>query len=161
MTEPPPELTVIVAMTRNLVIGHRGRTPWHLPEELQLFQRLTLGGTVIMGRRTFEAIGKPLPGRHNLVLSTTLDACEGIEVYTDFTDAVERGRQLGRPIFFIGGRQIYQRALAIADRMAVSWIAGDYAGDEYFPAFAADRWQVVSEEDFETFRLVRYLRLPQ
>lgn len=156
-----PDMYIVVAMTDDRVIGNGEEIPWHIPEELQTFKRITSGGVVIMGRKTFESIGRPLPDRHNLVVSKTLTAVEGVEVSRSLEAAVERAAQFHEKIFFIGGREIYEKALDMAGYMYVSWISRHYDGDLKFPPFDPTRWEPVEEQLREAFRLVLYRRKPE
>lgn len=149
---------ILVAMTRDGVIGADNRIPWHLPEELRLFRRLTLDGTVVMGRRTFASLGRPLAQRRNIVVSTTLAETPGIILCRDFPSAVAIARQGEGKIFYIGGREIYQLALARAELLRISWIPGNPAGDCYFPDFDRKRWRLTAVEDFGDFVHECYLR---
>lgn len=153
-----PEEVIVAALTRNRVIGAGGRLPWHCSEELRLFRRLTLGGTVVLGRRTYESIGHPLEGRRNIVVSTTLALTPGIEIAPSFDAAVALALATPQPVFYCGGAQIYGQALARADSLCLSWMQREYAGDVFFPAIDFDRWEVVSEEAFGEFVRIRYQR---
>lgn len=156
---PRPVLAVIAAMDRHHLIGDHGHLPWHLPEDLRLFRTLTEGNTVIMGRNTFESLGrKPLAGRRNIVISSTLPASEDVKVCRSFAQALAEAWRLGGPVFVIGGRQVYQKALAIADQLHISWVEGDFSGDVYFPKIDFGNWQGMEERDFNGFRYVRYRR---
>jgi dihydrofolate reductase len=157
MTTGALEKIILVAMTEDGVIGRGNALPWHLPEELRLFRELTLGHPVIMGRRTLEAIGRPLPERRNLVLSRTLSPAAGVEICRDF-DAALRLAASAAKVFFIGGREVFARALPIADVLRVSWIAGDYPGDVFFPKVDWERWKPVEEVEGTGFRHVAYWR---
>lgn len=149
---------ILVAMTREGVIGAGNRIPWHLPEELRLFRQLTLGGTVIMGRKTFASLGRPLAQRRNIVISTTLAETPGIILCRDFPSAVATAEAGEGKIFYIGGRAIYQLALARAELLRISWIPGNPAGDCYFPDFDRSPWRLAAVEDFGTFVHECYLR---
>lgn len=153
-----PEMYIVVAMTEDRVIGSANRIPWHIPEELRTFKRITSGGVVIMGRNTFESIGQPLPDRYNLILSKSLDSVEGAEVFSGFEAAVQRAIRYNRKIFFIGGREVYRRALDIAKYMYISWIPNDVEGDVKFPAFDIRQWEPIKEKSFEKFHLTLYQR---
>ncbi len=153
-----PQKIILVAMTEDRVIGREGRIPWHIPEELRLFRDLTIGHSVLMGRRTFESIGRPLPERRNIVLSHTLEPTPGIIICASLQKGLAEGAAYGRKIFIIGGRQIYQEALPIADFMRISWIAQKYDGDVYFPEFSARQWEVIREHDYPGFRHLYYRR---
>ncbi|MDI6740549.1 MAG: dihydrofolate reductase [Candidatus Edwardsbacteria bacterium] len=156
-----PKKIIIVAMTKDHVIGKSGKMPWHISDDLKLFKKLTTGNTVIMGRTTYESIGKPLPKRTNIVVSATVKEIPGAEVCATFEDAVKKAEGLRRDIFFIGGASIYKQALPIADAMHVSWVKQQYAGDARFPEFDLARWEKVSEEDYPEFIHALYQRKRQ
>lgn len=145
-------------MTEQHLIGGDGRIPWQLAEELQLFRELTSGHTLIMGRRTYASIGRPLPDRRIIVVSRRLPAIPGVEVCADLPAALRLAENADGKIFFAGGVEIYRAALPLADELSISWIRGEYAGDTYFPPFATEDWQVVEERDYGLFRHVRYRR---
>jgi dihydrofolate reductase len=147
-------------MTRDRVIGRDGQLPWDLPADRRLFRRLTLGNTVIMGRLTFASLAGALPERHNLVVSRTCRQLPGATVCPDFTAALAVGRQLGRPLFVIGGVELYRRALALAGTVHVSWVEGSYPGDRRFPPFPVDTWQPVAITGYPGFEYVIYQRQP-
>lgn len=139
-------LDFIVAMTEKRVIGNGGALPWHLPDDLKRFRRITLGHTVIMGRKTYASIGKPLPGRKNIVLSRASDLkIEGVTVCTDW-DAVERNRD--DQAFVIGGSEIFQSALPRLRRLYLTLILEDFSGDVFFPELPL-RSEFVLEEQSE------------
>ena len=151
-------LAIIVAMTRSGVIGRGGGLPWDLPADRQLFRRLTEGNTVIMGRSTFESLSGPLPHRHNIVLSRKPRHYAGVTVCRGFLEAIALGWQLGRPIFVIGGVELYRRALPLADTLHISWVEGDFTGDRCFPPFDLAAWEVVESIDHPGFEYVVYRR---
>jgi dihydrofolate reductase len=149
---------ILVAMTEDRLIGREGRIPWHIPEELRLFRELTVGHAVLMGRRTFESIGRPLPERRNIVLSRTLGPTPGVIVCADLRKGLAEGAAHGSKTFIIGGRQVYLEALPIADFMRISWIPGHYAGDVYFPPFSLSDWEEIDSRDRTGFRHATYRR---
>jgi len=141
-------LILIVARARNGVIGRDNQLPWHLPEDLKYFKRTTMGAPVIMGRKTHESIGRPLPGRRNLVV--TRDASrrfEGCETVGSLAEAVARCEHDGiADVFLIGGAQLYLEGLGQADRLLVTEIDIDVEGDAVFPAPDPAVWREVSRE---------------
>jgi len=155
---PSNTKTIIVAMTEQRLIGAAGHIPWQIPEELRLFRELTSGHTLIMGRRTFNSIGRPLPDRRTIVVSRRLPATPGIEICCDLPSALRLAEKSACKTFFAGGVGIYRAALPLADQLSISWIKGEYAGDTYFPPFSANEWQVISERDYGLFRHVLYRR---
>ena len=156
-----PELAIVVAMTRDRVIGLNGQLPWDLPTDRRLFRRLTLGNTVIMGRLTFASLPGALPDRHNLVVSRRCRELPGATVCPDFAAALQAAWQLGRPAFVIGGTRLYAAALPLATTLHVSWIDGDYPGDSFFPPFDQAAWQPVETTPYPGFRHVVYRRATQ
>lgn len=153
-----PQLAIIVAMTKDRVIGSGQALPWRLPEDLQLFKRITAGGTLIMGRKTHAAIGRPLPGRHNIVLSRTTRSLPGVQVCDSFMAGLSAAAQRGRPVYVIGGADIYRKALPLAAELHISWVEQDCAGDVVFPELDLTGWACCAEEDFPGFHYVRYRR---
>lgn len=125
--------SAIVAMTHSRVIGRKGSLPWHIPDETAFFKRLTTGHTVIMGRETYESIGKPLPDRRNIVLSTSLEPAPGIEVAGSIVHLTQL--KLEGEVFIIGGQRTYQEMLPYCDDVIVSLIKKEYSGDRYMPRF--------------------------
>jgi dihydrofolate reductase len=145
-------------MTRNGVIGHRGRLPWDLPADRQLFRRLTEGNTILMGRLTFESLAAPLPNRHNIVVSRSIGLIPGATVCRSFLEGLALGWQLGRPVYVIGGVELYRKALAVADNLYVSWVMEEFPGDRRFPTFDPADWLPVSATDYPGFRHAVYRR---
>ena len=149
-------IEVVAAMTRTWVIGQQEQLPWHLPEELRFFRDLTLGHTLVMGRKTFEAIGRPLPGRRTLVLSRTLQPRPGLTVCRSMAEGLAEAA--GDRLFLVGGVRVYRQGLELADYLHISWVRGHYAGDIRFPPLHPGTWQVDRVEDHGTFRYVGYRR---
>ena len=140
----PPRLTLIVARDRQGGIGRDNALPWHLPEDLQHFKATTLGHPIVMGRRTFESIGRPLPGRRNIVVSRNAQwahsGCERV-------DSLDAARALCSDVtelFVIGGAQLYASALPLADRLLITEVEIDAQGDVFFPAPDPAIWERVS-----------------
>jgi dihydrofolate reductase len=135
-----------VAASTNDVIGRHGTLPWHLPEDLQRFRRLTMGKPVLMGRATYQAIGRPLAGRRNIVISRQHDlVIDGCEVVTDPREALARVDGADE-VMVIGGGQIYERFLPQADRIHLTRVHLVVAGDTFFPTLDPADWRVVGEE---------------
>lgn len=144
-------ISIIAAAARNGVIGSGGRIPWNIPEDMAYFRRITYGGAVIMGRRTFEEIGKPLKGRLNIIVSSKRKF-EGEDVLTagSLRIAVELAKRSGREnIFLCGGASIYREGLDIAERIYLTEVDGEYEGDTFFPDFSRKGFELVSSERFE------------
>ncbi|TWI52298.1 dihydrofolate reductase [Pseudomonas duriflava] len=146
-------LSLIVAVADNGVIGHENRLPWHLPAELKYFKAVTLGKPVIMGRKTWDSLGRPLPGRLNLVVSRQTDlTLEGAETFTSLDEAVARAdawaqAQGASEVMLIGGAQLFIEALPVADRFYLTRVALEPEGDVYFPAWDEQQWQRVSRDE--------------
>jgi len=156
-----PPLAIIVAMTKDRVIGREGRLPWDLAADRRLFRSLTVGNTVIMGRLTFASLPGALPDRHNLVVSRSCRQLPGATLCPSLDQALAVATRLGQPIFVIGGVELYRQALPLADVLHVSWVEGDYHGDRCFPAFSLDEWRPVSDTAYPGFRHVTYQRAAQ
>lgn len=129
-----PRLIAIVAMSSNRVIGRDGTLPWHFPEDLKFFKRTTLGHPILMGRTTHESIGRPLPGRQNIVLSRTLAPREGITVIREVAELADVCAP-DATVFVIGGAQVYEALLPRCDGLYLTWIRQPYEGDTHLPAF--------------------------
>ena len=147
MSQPPaPAIYLVAAIAANGIIGANGRLPWRLPGELQHFKKLTMGHPIIMGRRTWESLGAPLPGRENIVVTTTPDyQAEGAAVARSLEAAI--ALCLGEPVaFVIGGTQLFAEALPIARGMVLTEIQRDYEGDTVFPPYDRSQWRETQRE---------------
>lgn len=142
------QLHLIVAHARNGVIGKEGKLPWYLPEDLKHFKRTTLGKPVIMGRKTWESLARPLPGRRNIVVTRqTGFTAEGAEVYSNLQDAVAAVKD--EPIAFIlGGAQIYAEAMPQIEVAHITVLNADFEGDAFFKPLTDDEWNLVEEATF-------------
>ncbi|MCS4247521.1 dihydrofolate reductase [Pseudomonas sp. BIGb0164] len=143
-------LSLIAALGENRVIGVDNSMPWHLPGDFKYFKATTLGKPIIMGRKTWDSLGRPLPGRLNLVVSRQTDlALEGAEVFPSLDAAVERAEawaleQGADELMLIGGAQLYAQGLEQADRLYLTRVALSPEGDAWFPEFDAGQWKLVS-----------------
>jgi dihydrofolate reductase len=148
-------LSLIVAMAENRMIGLDGAMPWHISADLKYFKQVTMGAPVIMGRKTFQSIGKPLPGRTNIVITRDPSFhADGIEVVHDLEAALKKANAIslieGREeVFVIGGAQIYDLTIDQADRIYLTEIAASPPGDAAFPEMKPGDWREVSREDRE------------
>ncbi|OHA46286.1 MAG: hypothetical protein A3A80_04205 [Candidatus Terrybacteria bacterium RIFCSPLOWO2_01_FULL_44_24] len=141
-------ISVIVAFSRNRVIGNNNTLPWHLPEDLKRFRELTYGHTVIMGRKTHESIGKVLPGRTNIIITSKEDyKAEGCIIAGSLDEAIKIADG-DSEVFIIGGANVYKQAMAIADRLYVTFIKEEFEGDAFFPEINEDIWQIRSKTDY-------------
>ena len=145
------KLSIIVAAADNGVIGRDNAMPWHLSADLKRFKRLTMGHHLLMGRKTFEAIGMPLPGRTMVVISRGHPQLpDGVVLASSLSQAIEVARSAGdKEAFVAGGAQIYDLALPKADRLYVTRIHQAPAGDAYFPDVDEERWKLVDQADHE------------
>jgi len=140
-------LTLVAAMGKNRAIGLDGRMPWHLPAELQHFKKVTMGKAIVMGRKTWQAIGRPLPGRQNIVVSrNTGFHAEGVDLANSLQDAITVSRS--DEVMIIGGGQLYAMALPHAQRMVLTLIDVEPEADTWFPEWDAEEWSLMSEEYF-------------
>lgn len=129
-----PRLIAIVAMASNRVIGRNGTLPWHFPEDLKFFKRTTLGHPILMGRTTFDSIGKPLPGRKNIVLSCTMEPRDGLTIIRDISELATVCPE-AEPIFVIGGAQVYAELLPQCEGLYLTLVKEAYEGDTFLPPF--------------------------
>lgn len=143
-------IALIAAVSENGVIGRDGGIPWRLPADLQLFKRLTMGHHLIFGRKTFESIGKPLPGRKMIVLSRQPGySVEGCLTATSLQNALEIARKAGEDeVFIAGGAAVYIQALPLADRFYLSRVHANVKGDTIFPEFNLENWSVTVKTDY-------------
>ena len=145
-------LSLIAALGENRVIGVDNSMPWHLPGDFKYFKATTLGKPIIMGRKTWDSLGRPLPGRLNLVVSRQADLqLEGAEVFASLDAAVERAQAWAKEqgvseVMLIGGAQLYTQALADADRLYLTRVGLSPQGDAWFPEFDQAQWTLVSNE---------------
>ncbi len=151
-------IILIAAMTRKRVIGKNNALPWNIPEELQHFRTQTLDSTVIMGRKTYDSIGRLMPKRHNIIVSRSALTIPGADICSSLGEAVKKAKTYGQTIFIIGGAQIFKEALdnKLADKMYLSYVKHDYDGDTYFPEFDENEWTVEKREEHQEFEFVIY-----
>jgi dihydrofolate reductase len=139
--------SLIVAMSENRVIGRAGRLPWHLSADLRRFQQLTMGHTIVMGRKTFESIGRPLPGRNSIVISRQQDyQPPGVRVAASLDDA-ERLATGDSQVFFIGGGEVYRQTLARVERIYLTLVHATVPGDTDFPELPPEQWRLAQRTD--------------
>lgn len=157
-------LSMIVAMAHDRVIGVDNSLPWHLPADLKYFKAVTMGKPIVMGRKTFESIGRPLPGRQNIVITRNPDwSADGVTVVNSVEAAV-RSADGADEVMIIGGEQIYRAALPQADRLYVTEVGLEVAGDAWFPEIDPAHWHEVGREphvaegDLPGYAFVRYER---
>lgn len=147
-------LALIWAMSRNRTIGRNNALPWHLPEDLKYFKRVTMGKPIIMGRKTWESIGRPLPGRTNIVITRDESfSAPGIKVVHSLNDALSVAESVGvidgaDEVVVIGGAQIYALTLPNADRLYLTQVHAEVEGDAHFPMFDLTQWHELGREDY-------------
>ena len=140
------KVSLVVAASTNNVIGRDRGLPWHLPDDLRHFKRLTVGKPVVMGRRTYESIGRPLPDRQNIVMTRDADyVAEGCDVVTSVDEALDAARG-AEEVMVIGGGQVYRDFLPRADRIYLTRVQAEVEGDTYFFDIDRTRWRLVSSE---------------
>src|SRR5258706_4270851 len=141
-----PRISIIVAMAKNRVIGANNALPWHLSVDLRRFKALTMGHHIIMGRKTFESIGRPLPGRIILVISRNPKyRAVGVKVVHSLPAALSATED-DNEAFIVGGEQIYRESMLIANRIYLTEIEKEFQGDSFFPPLAADTWRALGRE---------------
>ena len=149
------ELAVIIAAAENGTIGKDNALPWHLPEDLRYFKRVTMGKPIVMGRKTYESIGRPLPGRTNIVITRAPDwSAEGVRVAHSLDEALSLAGDIAsldgvNELMVIGGAQIYKTALPMADRLYLTQVHAVVEGDTYLPEIDWSGWKEVSRERHE------------
>lgn len=154
MSKEKVSIALIVAMSQNRVIGCDNQLPWYLPNDLKYFKAVTMGKPIIMGRKTFESIGKPLPGRRNIVVTKNQRFnAPGVDVVHSASEALKLGQKLAQAesvqeLMVIGGAQLYATMLPNADRLYLTLIHTEVTGDAYFPDIDLSQWIEVEREDF-------------
>ena len=156
-------ITIIAAISENRVLGKDNKLIWHLPQDLKRFKLLTSGHSIIMGRKTFESLPKALPDRHNIVVTNNKEfSAEGVTVCHSLIEAIEASGDDLQP-FIIGGGQIYQQAMELADRIELTKIYKSFDGDVFFPKIDSKLWYLDKEEQHEHSNLkysyITYLKI--
>jgi len=141
-------ITLIAACSENRVIGKDGKLIWHLPDDLKRFKKLTTGSIIVMGRKTYQSIGKPLPNRTNIILTRDKNfSADGCLVYNRISDVLSIFEK--NDLFIIGGGEIYQMFMDIADRIELTLVKDKFEGDAYFPEIG-NNWETINTEKGET-----------
>lgn len=154
------KLIIIAALDEAGIIGNKGKLPWHISEDLKRFKRLTTGHTVLMGRKTFESIGKPLANRRNVVISGSFTPPVGVEVFPTLDAALHALKQEEK-VFVIGGGQLYAQTIGVADELHITYVEGAHEGDVRFPwtrAQVESKFMLVAEESAVGCTFVDYVR---
>ncbi|MFV0305204.1 MAG: dihydrofolate reductase [Moheibacter sp.] len=160
-------ITLIVAKSENNVIGKNNELIWHLPADLKHFKDLTTGHPIIMGRKTYDSIGKPLPNRTNIVITRNKKwKSEGVSVADSLEEAMEIAKEINPTLYIIGGGNIYEQSIESADALEVTEVHDEFDGDTFFPQIDSTVWKEVSRQDFPadeknefSFSFVRYERI--
>jgi len=148
------KIVLIAAFAQNRVVGINNSLPWHLPEDLKYFKRTTTGKAIIMGRKTYDSIGRPLPNRTNIVISRNSELkIEGVKVVDSLQAAIDLAKEVNfingvEEVMVIGGASIYEEALPQADRLYITHVHAEVAGDAYFPEVDFSQWQEISRDDY-------------
>ncbi|MGJ7921821.1 dihydrofolate reductase [Neobacillus sp. LXY-4] len=140
-------ISLIWAMDENRVIGQNNQLPWHLPGDLKFFKQTTMGKPIAMGRKTFDSIGRLLPGRENIIITRNLDySYQGCTVLHSVQELTQYAKQLDQEVFIIGGAEIFKQSLPFADRLYITKIYHSFEGDTYFPEINLDEWTMEFRE---------------
>ncbi len=152
------QLSLITAFDKNQLIGNGNALPWNIPEDLAYFKKLTSGNTIVMGRKTYESIGRPLPNRRNIILSRNISSSPDVEVFNDYQQILQLS--VNEPIFVIGGSEIYRLFLPFANALYITYIDDEFQGDTYFPPINFDNWVKYSERlgQANNIRFCHYIR---
>lgn len=140
-------ISLLVAHDQNRVIGINNDLPWHVPEDLAYFKKISMGKAMVMGRKTYESIGRPLPGRLNIVLTRNKDfSAEGVVVVHDLDEAIRQAKAYAEEVMVIGGADLFRMSLEIADRLYITLIDEQFEGDTFFPAYGFE-WKLVKSSE--------------
>jgi dihydrofolate reductase len=143
-------IAIVVAAAENNVIGKDNGLIWHLPADLRHFKQITMGHPILMGRKTYESIGKPLPGRTSIIITTQQDySAEGCIVTHSLHEALERAKQSNESLYIIGGAEIYKQALPLTDTIYLTRLHHTFDGDVYFPELKEAEWETMEQEHHE------------
>ncbi|CAA9892409.1 Dihydrofolate reductase [Candidatus Methylobacter favarea] len=142
------KISLIVAMSSNQVIGNKGQIPWRVSADLRKFKKITMGFPILMGRKTYESIGRPLPGRTNIIISRNLSfRAEGCLVFNTIESALKKACQKAEKVFIIGGSALYEALLPLADTLYITQVHKEFQGDTFFPEFDRKDWSEVERYD--------------
>ena len=141
-------LSLIAAMDNNRLIGKDNALPWHMPADLQHFKSVTMSKPILMGRKTYDSIGRPLPGRRNIVLTRSDAEIEGVTTVHSIDEAISVANDV-EEVMVIGGSSIYELVLPKVQRMYLSFVDGEFDGDAWFPEFDEDEWEITEEKTLQ------------
>lgn len=159
------KITIVAAIASNNVIGQKNSLPWDIPEDLKRFKQLTSGHTILMGRKTYDSIGRPLPNRTNIVMTKDTNyQREGVEIVFDEREALNLIKDLNQEVFIIGGSKIYELFEPWATSLMITRVLKDFEGDAFFPNINWNNWLIKNKEEFLdeksgiSCKLEKYLR---
>jgi dihydrofolate reductase len=141
-------ITIVVAIAQNHAIGKNNQLLWNLPKDLKHFKDITTGHTVIMGRKTYDSVGKPLPKRRNIIITRQDIAIEGCEVVPSIEDALALCAD-EEEVFIVGGAEIYRQSMHLTNRIYLTIVKKDFEADSFFPPIDDKEWKTIEKEDFE------------
>ncbi|NCD69810.1 dihydrofolate reductase [Mucilaginibacter agri] len=141
-------ITIVVAISQNHAIGKDNKLLWNLPKDLKHFKDITTGHTVIMGRKTYESVGKPLPKRRNIIITRQSITIEGCEVVSSIENALALCAD-EEEVFIVGGAEIYRQAMHLTNRIYLTIVKKDFEADSFFPVIDEKEWKITEQEDFE------------
>jgi len=165
LKDMPMIISLIAAMDKNRLIGAENALPWHLPADFKHFKEVTMAKPIVMGRKTYESIGRPLPGRQNIVISRSGFAAEGVTVVDSIDSALDLPGDV-EEVMIIGGCSFYEQIIDRADRMYLTFVDAECEGDAWFPEFDQSQWRVIQQQSVKAddknnydFEIVTYERL--
>ncbi len=141
-------VTIVVAISENHAIGKDNKLLWYLPKDLKHFKDITTGHTVIMGRKTYDSVGKPLPNRRNIIITRQAITIEGCEVVSSLESAIDLCKS-EQEVFIVGGAEIYKQAMKLTDRIYLTIVNKEFEGDSFFPEIDMPEWKEIFREDHE------------
>ncbi|QIL38136.1 dihydrofolate reductase [Pedobacter sp. HDW13] len=151
------KISIAVAVGENYAIGKNNQLLWHMPADLKFFKQTTSGHTVIMGRKTFDSVGRPLPNRRNIIITRDTELkIEGVEVVNSLDEALAITKTEEKPVFIVGGAEIYRQALPKTDRLYLTTIHHNFDADTFFPDFDRSEWTVISSEPYKADEKNKY-----
>ncbi len=148
-------ITIVVAIAQNHAIGKDNKLLWHLPTDLKHFKNITTGGTVIMGRKTYDSVGKPLPNRRNIIITRQSIDIDGCEVVNSL-DAALALCKTEQEVFIVGGAEIYKMAMSVTNRIYLTIVHHNFEADTYFPEIEPDKWTETAREDHQPHEKHKY-----
>jgi dihydrofolate reductase len=153
------EKIIIAALSNNRVIGNKEKIPWHIPQDLKRFRQLTLRHPVIMGRKTYESIGKTLDNRVNIIVTKNKDfSSRGIIICNSIEEALKKAEKYDDEVYIAGGSSIYHQTISLVDRMELTKVCRFVNGDSFFPEINMDRWNLINEKNFGSYSFLTYIK---